>query len=119
MTARKDLTWTELQTELTALGYNNAITLSSGKVVIDVGTITGETVDSLTDMGVVEFLYKVRQAAGNAQSTVNATISSASEQLSSFPGFSYSSPTSDGYVGVTQVTTVLIPLNTNNIFGTN
>lgn len=118
MAARTDLTWQELQTELTALGYADVVTISGGKVVLDVSVVVGETVDGLSDMGVVEFLYKIRQAAGNAQATVNEDLA-ADEQLTSFPAFSYSAPTTDGFVGVTHVSSYLIPLNLNNIFGTN
>lgn len=119
MAVKSDLTWQELQAELTALGYTNAIAVSGGKVVIDVGVITGETVDGMTDSGVVEFLYKIRQAAGNAQETVNEAITNTAEQLTSFPAFSYGAPTADGFVSVTQVSSFLIPLNTSSILGTN
>ncbi|WP_414527858.1 hypothetical protein [Nodularia chucula] len=119
MAAVQDLTWQQVQTELTAMGYADAIVVTGGKVMIDVGIITGEDADALTDSGVTEFIYKFRQGAGRAQITVNEPIVDPAEQLSSFPPFSYSAPTEEGFVGVTQVSSFIIPLDLNTILGTN
>lgn len=117
MAVKTDLTWQELQTELTAMGYANAVSVSGGKVMIDPGVINGEAIDSMTDTGVCETLYKLRQAAGNAQTTVNTPLP-AEEQLTSFPPFSYSPPINDA-VQVTQVSSYQIPLATSTVLGTN
>ncbi|OLP18083.1 hypothetical protein BST81_13745 [Leptolyngbya sp. 'hensonii'] len=113
MAAKTDLTWQELQDELPA----NSITVSGGKVVIDVGVLTGDTVDALTDTGVLEFLYKIREAAGLAQETVNETQVDG-EKLDSFPGFTFS-PVIDGYVEVSQTSSFKLPVNTAVIVGPN
>ncbi|AFZ57653.1 hypothetical protein H6G54_26785 [Anabaena cylindrica FACHB-243] len=120
MTAKTDLTWQEIQTELTAMNanYAGAISVVGGQVVIDVETITGETSTAMTAEGVVEFIYKLRDAAGRAQLTVNEN-QAVGEQLDSFPAFSYSAPTADGFVNVTQVSAFTIPLNTDIIKGPN
>lgn len=119
MAAKTDLTWQELNNALVAMGYTNAVVVSGGKVMVDVGIITGVATTALTQGGVCEFMYKMRQGAGNAQETVNATIVNTAEQLTSFPPFSYSNPTVDGLVGVTQISAYLIPLNLDSVFGTN
>lgn len=119
MAAKTDLTWQELDNALTAQGYADAVVVSGGKVMLDVGVLTGVSTTALTQEGVCEFLYKLRFGAGNAQETANATITLPEEQLTSFPPFSYGNPTVDGLIGVTQVSSFLIPLNLNSIFGTN
>jgi hypothetical protein len=118
MAVISDLTWQQLNTELVALGYNNAVAVSGGKVMVDVGVIVGESVDALTDSGVTEFIFKVRQAAGKAQATVNATVED-DEQLQAFPAFSYAQPDENGLVGVVQTSSFVIPLNTSSILGAN
>lgn len=118
MAAKTDLTWQELQTALTELGYGNAIAVVEGKVMIDVGALSGDVVDGMADTGVSEFLYKFRQGAGTAQENVNEGLETA-DQLTSFPPFSYGNPTTDGFIPVTQVSSFRIPLNLNNVFGTN
>ncbi|MBD2571348.1 hypothetical protein [Anabaena lutea] len=118
MAVKTDLTWTELQAALTAKGLPNAVVVSGGKVMIDVGVIVGEATEQLTDEGVCETLFKLRDAAGAAQETVNETLLE-EERLTSFPGFSFGSPDAEGLVGVTQTSTYTVPLNLNQIFGTN
>jgi len=120
MAAITDLTWQQIQTALTAMNVNyaGAISVVGGKVVIDVETITGEPSSAMTAEGVVEFIYKFRDAAGQAQLTVN-TNQAAGEQLNAFPAFSYSAPTAEGLVNVTQVSAFTIPLNTDVIKGPN
>ncbi|WP_414550503.1 hypothetical protein [Anabaena sp. CCY 0017] len=108
----------QLQTALTAMGLEDAIIVSGGKVMIDAGVITGESLTALTQETVVEFLYKIRDAAGRAQVAVNEG-QIAGEQLDSFPAFSYSAPTEEGVVGVTQVSSFNIPLNLDTITGPN
>ncbi|ACC80345.1 hypothetical protein [Nostoc punctiforme] len=117
MTARTDLTFQELETALAANGLTNALTVISGKLYVDISVVNGVTVADLTVEGVAELLYKLRIAAGNAQSTVNAALSTG-EQLASYPPFSYGPPIS-GKVSVTHVSTFLIPLNENTITSPN
>ncbi|GAX37888.1 hypothetical protein [Nodularia sp. NIES-3585] len=118
MAAKKDLTWQEVQAQLTLMGSPNAIVVSGGKVMIDAGIVTGEDLTALTDETVVEFLYKIREAAGKAQGVANEALP-VEDQLQAFPLFSYSAPTEEGFVGVTQVSSFLVPLNLDNIFGPN
>lgn len=116
--ARTDLTWQEVQAELTLMGLPDAIIISGGKVMIDVGVITGESITALSQSTFVEFLYKIREAAGKAQISVNNSLP-VEEQLQAFPLFSYGPPSEEGFVGVTQVSSFLIPLNTDTILGPN
>jgi len=117
MTARIDLTFQELETELAAKGLTDAIKVIGGKVYIDVSVINGSAVTDLSSEGVAETLYKLRIAAGNAQTTVNADLATG-DKLSSYPPFSYGPPI-NGKVSVTHVSTFLIPLNENSILSPN
>ena len=118
MAIKTDLTWAELNTALIANGYSNAVVVSNGKVIIDIGVLVGESIDALTDGGVCETLYKLRDAAGVAHTTANTSLPTG-EKLLSFPGYSYSSPDAAGEEGVTQVSNFTIPLNFNQILGSN
>lgn len=73
--------------------------------------------DSFTDIdnkGVVEFMFKIRKLVGEAQTLVNNSFATnSSENLSSFPAYSYSLPINE-LVEVTQVQTVLLPLGSIN-----
>lgn len=118
MAAKTDLSWQEVQDELTAMGYTDAVAVVGGKIMIDVGVITGESVTAMTQEGVVEFLYKFRQGAGLAQTTANESQIEG-EQLASFPPFSYGAPSEEGLIEVTQVSAFVIPLDTTSITGPN
>ncbi|MEH1795874.1 MULTISPECIES: hypothetical protein [unclassified Nostoc] len=117
MTARTDLTFQELETALAANGLTNALTVISGKLYVDISVVNGVTVADLTVEGVAELLYKLRIAAGKAQTTVNTPLATG-EQLASYPPFSYGPPI-NGQVSVTHVSTFLIPLNENLILSPN
>lgn len=69
MAALNDLTWQQLQAELPV----GAITVVTGKVVIDTSLITGNTIDAMTDPGVVKFFSMLFTAANKAQSEANLT----------------------------------------------
>lgn len=118
MAAKKDLSWDELNNALTANGITNAVSVVDGKVMIDVGAVTGDSTPALTNEGVVEFLYKVRESAGVAARLANETLD-AGDQLNSFPAFSYGAPSEDGQIEVVQISTFNIPLNLNSIKGVN
>ncbi len=113
MAVKTDLTFEELNTELGAAVFS----LSGSDIVMSVSALTGDTFAALTDNGILEMLYKLRSACGNAQVTVNNGLA-AGEALDSFPGFSFSPP-ADGYVIVTQAHTVRIPLDSTTVVGTN
>lgn len=99
MAAITDLTWQELQA---AVGVTGAITVVSGAVVIDVGKISGDTVDALTDGGVVKFANKFLDACTEAQATAN-TNQVAGEKLNAFNSPTFSAPSS-GKVLATRTT---------------
>lgn len=117
MTARTDLTFQELETELAANGLPDALKVIAGKLYVDISIINGVTVADLTEQGVAELLYKLRIAAGDAQETVNAPLATG-ERLAAYPPFSYGPPI-NGKVSVTHVSTYLIPLNENTITSPN
>lgn len=109
-----DLTWQQL---LTALGIANAITVVNGRVMIDVGLVTGDTHDALSDSGVVEFMHKLREGCSSAQSTINNGIA-VGQRLAAFPPSTATSPT-NGFVTVTQQVVTRVPLNFSTITGPN
>ena len=120
MAAITDLTWQELADE----APTGAIIVSGGKVMIDVGALTGDTLTALSDSGVVEALFKIRDAAGKAQVTVNAAANSgagpaAGEALAAFPRYVYSTVGPTGNVSVTQSSSFVIPLTTSTVYGSN
>jgi len=98
MAAIVDLTWQQLQD---ALGTAGAITVVSGKVVIDVGLVGGLTADSLSDNGVIKFLDKLLDACQDAQSTAN-TAQTTGERLAAFTPPTIGAPSSAGLVPVTR-----------------
>ena len=98
MAAINDLTWQQLQD---ALGTAGAITVASGKVVIDVGLVGGLTADALSDNGVLKFLDKLLDACQDAQTTVNAA-QAVGERLAAFSTPTIGAPSSAGLVPVTR-----------------
>jgi hypothetical protein len=114
-----DLTWQQLQT---AIGVTGAITLVSGKVVIDPSLITGDTFDSLNDKGVLEFLYKLLGFGQKAQTTINQGLTVGS-RLNSFSSATFGavSQLDDGSARLTATRqiTVNITLDQNNPVGLN
>jgi hypothetical protein len=101
-----DLTFAQLNT---ALGGSGKIAVSSGKVVIDVGGVTGDTIDDLADQGVVELLSKLLEAASRAQTTVNEN-QAVGERLNAFPAPTFGG-TQNGTVSVTQTMTARIAVS--------
>lgn len=126
MTAITDLTWTQLAAETPA----NAIALSDGTapltagVYINISALTGDTVNSLSSTGVLEAMYKLRLAAGEAQATVNAAANSGAgpddgEALAAFPPFTFSQISVEGTATVTQVSNFVLPVSFNTVLGQN
>lgn len=108
-----DLTWQQLADALPA----NSITFSNGSPVINIKAVTGDTYTDLNSSGVVEAFYKLREAAGSAQNTVNASLTETDVPLSAFPDYSYGVPLETGKVPVSQLTQVFLTLDTSNIKG--
>lgn len=98
MAAITDLTWQQLQD---AIGITGAITVVSGKVVIDVGLIAGATIDGLSDTGVIKFLDKLLEAGYDAQVSAN-TSQTTGERLAAFSNATIGAPSSAGLVPVTR-----------------
>ena len=114
-----DLTWQQLQA---AIGVSGAITLVSGKVVIDPSLITGDTLDSLNDYGVLEFIYKLLGFGQKAQSQLNQGRTSGN-RLNSF-GSTIFGAVSQAETGEARLTasrniTVVVNLDQDNPNGVN
>jgi hypothetical protein len=93
---------------------------NNGILSLNIGKLTGDTFTGLENLGVVESMFKLRKLCGEAQTAVNAEIANnPSEQLSSFPPFTFGIPSAQGLVAVTQVQTVQLPLMANTVVGTN
>lgn len=118
----KDLTFEQLNDAAIAdSNIGEAIFAYAGGILsLDIGKLTGDTFTGLTDEGFMEFMYKIRKLAGEAQIVVNTAIATTpDEELTSFPSFSFGFPSEEGLVDVTQTTTYQIPLGINTIVGTN
>ena len=126
MAAITDLTFTQLA----AASPANSIVLSDGTtplaagVYLNASNITGDTIDALTDTGVLELMFKIRQYAGTAQTTVNAAANGGDgpdpgEALAAFPPYTYSNISADGEVTVSQTSVFTLPVNFNTVLGQN
>lgn len=118
----QDLSFAALNTEAVALPSIAApiFTLSGTDILMNVSVLTGDTFTALTDTGFIEMMYKIRKLATLAQTTVNEAIATTpEEELTSFPPFSFSLPSSEGLIEVTQVQTVTLTLDDNVIVGAN
>jgi hypothetical protein len=97
-----------------------AITVSGSDVIISMSTLTGDTINTLSQTGVIEACIKLLNAAEIAQATVNTGIVSPN-RLSSFFS-SYSSVTTTNGIATTQNTrsvSGVVTLNQDAITGTN
>lgn len=108
-----DLTFQQLANALPA----GSITFANGSPVINVKAITGDTYADINATGVVEAFYKLREAAGAAQATINASLTETDIPLNAFPDYSYGVPLVNGKVPVSQVTQVFLALDTSNVKG--
>jgi hypothetical protein len=96
------------------------LTLTGDVINLNVKALTGDSYTALDNNGVLEMMFKIRKLCTEAQSTVNENdATNASEELNSFPNFSYGIPSSDGYVEVTQTQAMKLPINANTIVGVN
>jgi hypothetical protein len=91
-----DLTWAEL---LAALVPNSVFVDGTRGVCLDVSKISGESpiLNQLTNTGVIEFAYKLLDAANRAQIAKNNTLPTGSK-LNAFSDPAWSTPTSTGTV---------------------
>ncbi|MEG5159578.1 hypothetical protein QUB37_03895 [Microcoleus sp. AT3-A2] len=91
-----DLTWAELLAALPP----DAVFVDSGRgVCVNVSLVSGESpnLNLLTQVGVIEFCYKLLDAANRAQTTKNAALPAGSK-LNSFGAPIWSTPTATGSV---------------------
>jgi hypothetical protein len=94
MAAINDLMWSQLSAKLSAntiATSNGSLALPAG-VYINVSALTGDTIDSVSDMSVVEAMVKLLKAAREAQITAN-TGQAVGEQLNAFPQPSFGNTT--------------------------
>lgn len=91
-----DLTWSEL---LAALPPESIFVDSSRGICVNVSKVSGETtnLNLLTQTGVIEFCYKLLDAASRAQKTKNSSLPTGSK-LNSFGDPIWSTPTATGKV---------------------
>ena len=115
MAAITDLTWQQVQD---ALGIAGAIALDTGKIVIDTSLVTGDTIDGMTDMGVLKFLNKLIEACVEAQTTVNDG-QVAGERLNAFSAPSFGNPTNGAVVATRTIRFALQLDSTTQVVGTN
>ena len=99
MAAITDLTFSQLSD---ALGIPNAIfvgedALGNITVQLSISAINDETVNNLTNAGVVKFLTRLREACHKAQETINQGQTEG-EKLDAFPAAVSSGAVVDGYV---------------------
>jgi len=89
-----DLTWAEL---LSALPPNSVYVDSARGVCLNISLISGENpiLSSLTTAGVVEFAYKLLDAANRAQASKNGTLPTG-KKLNAFSDPTWSTPTNAG-----------------------
>lgn len=114
MAALNDLTWQQLQDQLPT----GAITVVSGKVVIDVSIVSALTADALSDQGVVKFFSMLFTAANKAQTAANATQTDG-EKLAAFSPATIGN-NANGFITLTRPFVCRSELATaTNIIGTN
>lgn len=104
-----DLTWAEL---LSALAPNSIFVDATRGVCINVSLVSGETpnLNALTQLGVVEFAYKLLEAANRAQVSKNGTLPTG-QKLNAFGPTGWSTPTSTGMVIGKQAVSAQFPIN--------
>ena len=105
-----DLTFAEL---LAALAPNSIFVDPSRGICINVSLVSAETpvLSLLTQTGVVEFCYKLLDAAARAQKNKN-TILPTGSKLNSFSDPTWSTPNSAGNVVARHSVNAMFPVNT-------
>lgn len=95
-----DLTWAEL---LAALPPNSIFVDGTRGICVNVSLVSGEptNLNALTQLGVIEFAYKLLEAANRAQLAKNASLPTGSK-LNAFAPSTWSTPTSAGMVTAKQ-----------------
>lgn len=91
-----DLTWQEL---LTAMPPNSIFVDGTKGICLNVSLISGEStnLNALTQLGVIEFCFKLLDAANKAQVTKNSALPTGSK-LNAFGNPVWSTPTLSGTV---------------------
>lgn len=85
-----DLTFNEL-----SIAGNNCCVVNDGKVFIDVSLLTGQSIDELDNVGVLETLAKLMQSAYSAQDEKNETLATG-QKLNAIAEPSSNVPALDG-----------------------
>lgn len=118
-----DLTFQELKAALPANGVvvSNGTTALPAGVYINAGAVAGQTIDELTDTGVVETFVKLLNGANKAQTDANVNLT-AGNRLNAFATPTFSNPTLDATSGqytasITLAVTGRAPLNLDSLFG--
>lgn len=117
MPAVTNLTFAQVNTEVGSAAFT--FDAGTSDILLSVKAITGDTYTGLTDAAFVEFIWKLREFAAEAQATVNDG-KPAADQLISFPArtagvfdtASYSQP-------LTGTIRVEIKADPNNVVGSN
>lgn len=105
-----DLLFQEL---LAALPPDSVFVDASRGICVNVSLVSGETtaLNQLSQAGVVEFCYKLLDAASRAQKTKNTTLPTGSK-LNAFADPVWSTPTSSGNVVARHSVNAQFPVNT-------
>lgn len=79
-------------------------------IYLDVKKLTGDSFTAIDDSGVIKFMFKLRQLAGNTQEVVNnLSVIAKGDALTSFPPFNYGISV-DGLIKIVQVQTIQVSL---------
>jgi hypothetical protein len=105
-----DLTWAEL---LAALAPNSVFVDPTRGVCISASLVSGEStvISTLTAPGVVEFGFKLLEAANKAQATKNNSLPAGSK-LNAFADTVWSTPNANGAVTARQSVNALFMVST-------
>lgn len=104
-----DFTWAEL---LAALPPESIYIDSTRGVCINVSKVSQETtnINLLTALGVIEFCYKLLDAASKAQKNKNSTLPTGSK-LNAFSDPTWSTPNASGMATARHTVAAQFPLN--------
>lgn len=96
------------------------LSITGDVISLDVKALTGDSYAALSDEGVLEMMFKLRKLCTDAQVATNAAVANdPTEELNSFPPFSYGIPSATGLVDVSQTQTMRIPITSNTVVGVN
>lgn len=112
-----DLTFSQLAS---ALPSGSVLEDQNYGVVLIPSAISGDTIDELSDSGVVETLFKLIRAAGSAQTAANQNAP-AGQRLNAFPPLVPSTPTiaADGQIRTRMTASIVaeMPVDPNAAVG--